>query len=302
MKIAITTPTGHVGRAVVDYLLDFGGDIRVKLLGRRPEKMREFIRRGAEFGTGSQDDVDFLSRETEGCNALFWVTPPGHGSDDVRAFQNRLAKTAATAIRVNRIPRVVNLSSIGADLESGAGPVSGLHDVEELLNEAVRDITHLRPGFFFENLLWQVDSLRKWGRISLPLSGTTRYPMLAARDIGRAAAGRLVNPSWTGHNICELHGPVDLSFDEVAKILADVMGRKIVYIKCDSREMRQYLIDNGISENAADLLVEMYAAAESGKMKTLEPPSESTTTSTTLEEFARETLLPLMSVPASQTM
>ena len=35
MKIAITTPTGHVGSAVVDFLLDFGGNVSVKLLGRQ---------------------------------------------------------------------------------------------------------------------------------------------------------------------------------------------------------------------------------------------------------------------------
>ena len=251
------------------------------------------------MGIGSQDDADYLVRETEDVEALFWVTPPGYGSDNLRAFQNRLGKAAATAIRTNRIPRVVNLSSIGADLESGAGPISGLHDVEELLNDAVHDITHLRPGFFFENLLWQLDTIRKWGRISLPLSGTTRYPMIATRDIGRVAAERLVNPGWTGRNICELHGPADLCFDEVAEILTEVLGRKIVYIKCDPQEMRQYLIENGMSENAADSLLEMYAAVEAGRMKTLQPRSAKTTTPTTLAEFARETLLAQLTVPAA---
>ena len=186
---------------------------------------------------------------------------------------------------------MVNLSSIGADLESGAGPISGLHDVEELLNDAVHDITHLRPVSSYENLLWQLDTLRKWGRISLPLSGTTRYPMIAIGDIGRAAAQRLANPSWTGRNICELHGAAELCFDEVAKILTEVLGRKIVYIKCDPQEMRQYLLENGMSENAADSLLEMYAAVEAGKLKTLQPRSAKTTTPTTLAEFARETLL-----------
>jgi uncharacterized protein YbjT (DUF2867 family) len=299
MKIAITTPTGHVGRAVTDYLLDFGGDIRVKLLGRRPDKMRDFLNRGAEMGVGALDDADFLARETEDVEALFWVTPPGYGSDNLRAFQNRLGKAAATAIRTNRIQRVVNLSSIGADLESGAGPIGGLHDVEELLNDAVHDIAHLRPGFFYENLLWQLDTLRKWGRISLPLSGTTRYPMIATSDIGRAAAQWLANPSWTGRNICELHGAAELCFDEVAKILTEVLGRKIVYIKCDPQEMRQYLIENGISENAADSLLEMYAAVEAGKLKMLQPRSAKTTTPTTLAEFARETLLAQLTVPAA---
>ena len=138
MKIAITTPTGHVGSAVVDFLLDLGGDIELKLLGRRPEKLRDFARRGAKMAIGAQDNVDYLVQATQGVDALYWATPPGYGSDNVRAFQNRLGKAAATAIRTNRIPRVVNLSSIGAELESGAGPISGLHDVERLLDEVRR--------------------------------------------------------------------------------------------------------------------------------------------------------------------
>ena len=94
MKIAVATPTGHVGSAVVDFLLEFGGDIRVVLLGRRPDRLKEFVRRGAEMAIGSQDDADYLVKATRGVEALFWATPPGYGSDDVRAFQNRLGRAA----------------------------------------------------------------------------------------------------------------------------------------------------------------------------------------------------------------
>ena len=107
--------------------------------------------------------MDFLVRATRDVDALLWVTPPGYGSDDLRTFQNRLGQAAATAIRTNWIPRVVNLSSIGAQWGSGVGPINGLHDVEGLLDEVTTNVIHLRPGFFFENLLWQQDSIRKWG-------------------------------------------------------------------------------------------------------------------------------------------
>ena len=167
MKIAITTPSGHVGSAVADCLLDVG-DSELKLLARRRHTLKRFIERGATTAIGSQDDSDYLTAATEDVEALLWVTPPGYGSDNVRAFQTRLAKAAAKAIRINQIPRVVNLSSIGAFLDAGAGPISGLHDVESILDDAADSILHLRPGFFFENLLWQLDSIRGSGLISLP--------------------------------------------------------------------------------------------------------------------------------------
>jgi uncharacterized protein YbjT (DUF2867 family) len=299
MKIAITTPTGHVGSAVADFLLDHG-DIRVTLLGRRSEKLKRFVERGALVSTGSMDDANFLVKATEDADALFWVTPPGYGSDNVRAFQNRLGQAAATAIRTNRISRVVNLSSIGAQFASGVGPISGLHDVEYWLDDAVGDITHLRPGFFFENLLWQWDSIKTWGRISLPISGSRRYPMIATRDIGRAAAERLSDETWTGHCVRELHGPADLCHDEVAGILSEALEREIVYVQCGRQEARQALLDNAISENAADLLLELYDAVDTGKLRATQHRSAETTTPTTLSEFAYEALLPMVSEPVAR--
>jgi uncharacterized protein YbjT (DUF2867 family) len=297
MKIAVTTPTGHVGSAVTDFLLEFGGDITVKLLGRRPDKLQEYVDRGAEIAIGAQDDSDYLVSATRGVDALFWATPPGYGSDDLRAFQNRLGNAAATAIRTNKIPRVVNLSSVGANLSSGVGPINGLHDVEVLLDNVATNITHLRPGFFFENLLWQLESIRKWGRISLPISGTKSYPMIATRDIGRVAATRLASSDWTGHFVQELHGPADLTFKEVAQIVGEVLGRKIVYIKCDPQEMRDNILSAGMTEKAADLMLEMYDAFENGRLRTTQTRSNVTATSTTLNEFVREVVLPMIAHP-----
>ncbi len=294
MKIAITTPTGHVGSAVADFLLDLGGDVHVKLLGRRPEKMAGFVRRGAEMAIGAQDNADYLVQATQDVDALFWVTPPGYGSDNLRAFQNRLGKAAATAIRINRIPRVVNLSSIGAELESGAGPICGLHDVEGLLDEAGGSTTHLRPGFFFENLLWQLDSIKNSGTFSLPVSGSRRYPMIATRDIGRVAAERLADGSWTGQSVNELHGPAELSFDEVAEILSEALGRTIDFVQCGRQQMRQAIIERGVSENAANAMLEMYDAVESGRLRPTQPRLRQTATPTALAEFARSVMLPLL--------
>ena len=297
MKIAVTTPSGHVGSAVADFLLDSGGDIQVKLLARRPKDLDKFVHRGAELVIGSQDDADYLVSATQDVDALFWVTPPGFGSDNLRAFQNRLGIAGSFAIRANHIPRVVNLSSIGAQLSSGVGPISGLYDVEGLLDEAADNITHLRPGFFFENLLMQLDSITKWGRISLPISGSRSFPMIAACDVARVAAVRLVDPTWTGMYIRELHGSADLSFDEAAEIISQVLGRKILYIRSDKQEARHALLNTGMSENLADLLLEMYDAVEMGRLQPLQPRSLESTTPTTLAEFIHEVMLPLIAQP-----
>ncbi len=299
MKIAITTPAGHVGSAVADFLLNLGGDVNVKLLGRRPDGLRKFMERGAALVVGSLDDAGFLTTATQDVDALFWVTPPGYGSDNVRAFQNRLGKAAASAVRFNQVPRVVNLSSIGAQVSAGAGPINGLHDIEQRLDDATDNVTHLRSGFFFENLLWQAESIKNEGKISLPVSGSKRFPMIATRDIGEVAAQRLTDEQWTGHSRRELQGPTDLSFDEVASILSQALGRKIEYAKCDPQAMRHVLLDSAISENAADLMLEMYDAVETGRLRPTQPRTAETTTPTTLAEFAHDVILPKIAAPVA---
>lgn len=299
MRIAITTPSGHVGTVVVDTLLDLGSDIQVKLLARRPHTLTKFVQRGAKTAIGALDDPEYLIDATRDVDALFWATPPGYGSDNVRAFQNRLGKAAAKAIRTNKIDCVVNLSSIGAENDAGVGPINGLHDVEQILSDAAANITHLRPGFFFENLLWQIDSIRTSGTICLPVSGSRRYPMIATRDIGRVAAKRLASPNWTGQNVRELHGPADLSFDEAAAAVSQGLGHKVTYVKCNRDQARQAMLAGGVSDNAADLMLELYDAVESGRLRPMQTRSAETTTPTTLAEFAREVMLPKVAQPVS---
>ena len=111
--------------------------------------------------------------------------------------------------------------------------------------------------------------------------------MIATRDIGRVAAARLASRGWIGHFVRELHGPADLSFDEVARIVGDVLGRKVEFVKCTQDQARQALLENAMSENAIELMLEMYEAVEEGRLR---PSSRvlRTTTPTTLAEFARE--------------
>jgi hypothetical protein len=90
-----------------------------------------------------------------------------------------------------------------------------------------------------------------------------------------------------------------LSYDEVAGILSEALGRKIVYVKCDRQEMRQLLLDNALSEDAADLVLEMYDAIETGRLRPSQSRSAGTTTPTTLAEFAHEVMLPMLAHPVA---
>lgn len=297
MKIAVTTPTGHIGKAVTNHLLDAGA--QVTLLVRFPEKVKEFADRGATVLQGSQDDKDFVTSATQGVDALLWLTPPDFLSSDLREFFNRMGQAAAAAIRANRIPRVVHLFSTGAHLASDAGPVAGHHDVERRLDEVVAHITHLRPSFFFENYFRQLEPIKKHGRIFMTMSGATRIAMVATKDIAHVAALRLLDHTWTGRTVRGLHGPADLSFDEAAAAIGRGLERPVAHMRVPEDQARQAMRAGDMSEHVTEMLLELYRGIESGLFRPAEPRTATTTTPTTLEQFAREVLKPLVSEPVT---
>jgi uncharacterized protein YbjT (DUF2867 family) len=298
MKIAVTSPSGHIGSLVADYLLAAGADVR--LLARKPEKLSRLVNRGAGVAEGSLEDQKFVVEATRGVDALFWVTPPDLGASDFREFQSRVGRTAAEAIRVNRIPRVVNISSVGAHLRSGGGPINGLYDVEQLLDRVATHVMHLRAGYFFENFLVQLESIKWEGKIRLPVSGSRRIPMIATRDIARVAADKLVETTWTGRCVRGLHGPADLSFDEAAAAISQGLQREVVFVRVEGDVARQAMVAAGLSGQVADVMLEMYRSIDAGALRPQEQRSPETFTPTRLVDFARETIRPLIEEPAGK--
>jgi uncharacterized protein YbjT (DUF2867 family) len=292
MKIVITTPTGRVGSKVVENLLS--SKAKLILLSRDADKARRFVRKNVEIRQGSLDDLKFVVDASYGADVLFWITPPNMTASDLRHYQNLCGRAAAEAVRVNGIPRVVNLSSVGAHLGSGTGPINGLHDVEILLDGVAQNITHLRPGWFFENFLHHVNSIRDFSAIFLPIEGTTRYPMIATKDIAAAACEVILDTAWKGRNILGLHGPTDLSLIEAAERLSRGVGREIRYVKISDDEARKAMRSTGFSDNVIELMLELYHSVENGTLKVVEPRTGRTTTPTTLEQFSRDVLAPLI--------
>src|SRR5688500_18768014 len=109
MKIVITTPTGHVGSRVTQLLIQAG--VRPTLLARNPSRLPEEVRQVSEVLQGDLSDAEFLVRATEGADAVFWVMPSNEMSDDMLGDSRKVGRNAAEAVRKNKIPRVVLLSS-----------------------------------------------------------------------------------------------------------------------------------------------------------------------------------------------
>jgi uncharacterized protein YbjT (DUF2867 family) len=287
MKVAITTPTGKIGSALTERLL--GTDHDLILLARDPAKLKAFTDRGATVHAGSLDDKDYVVNATRGVDVLFWVIPPNFASNDYRADQNKAGDSAVAAIAENKISRVVYISSIGAQLGEGVGPINGLHDVEKKLAQTDAHVINLRAGYFMENFLFAAPSISSDSAIYLPISGSARAPFIATSDIAKLAAELIQDTSWTGKSNVELIGPEELSFEEVAETIGDAIGKKVSYFEATSDQAREALIGMGVSQNVADTYVEMYSAFRANKVVPETAPRKGRTT---FKAFAEQVFRP----------
>src|SRR5438552_11113745 len=213
MKILVTTPTGKIGRKVVPELL--APEFSVRVIARDPARLPAEIQGQVEVVRGSTDDPVTLRRALDGVEALFWCVPSQPLQEThARTYYERFARAGCEAIRRAGTPRVVTISAGGKSLARNAGPISGLHAMEDILNESGAAIRHRRCGFFMENFLREAQPIWERGVFSCPMPGHIPIPMVAAGDIADAALRWLVRRDWKGIAGVAVHGPEDLSCNQ----------------------------------------------------------------------------------------
>jgi len=284
--------SGHTGRVVAKNLLEHGQKVRV--VGRNAERLRDLADLNAEIFIADVSDAPGLTKAFRGADAAYVLVPPNPTSTDYRAFQERTSDAIATAIQNSGIKRVVALSSFGADKASGTGPVVGLHNLEQKLNQIDdTNVLYLRAGYFMENTLPQVAVVRMMGSVAGPVRPDLKLPMIATQDIGAAVAKALVDGDFRGKQTKELQGERDLNYVEAAAIIGKAIDKSSLgYVQAPDDQFRAALTQMGMSANMATLILEMAGALNSGHMRALEGRTGSNSTPTSFETFVEEEFAP----------
>jgi uncharacterized protein YbjT (DUF2867 family) len=292
MKILVTTPTGDIGRIVVEELL--APEFSVRVIVRDPARLPEEIHRHVEVMRGSADDTATLRRALTGVDALFWCVPPESIHEtNVRGHYERFARAAGKAVREAQTPRVVTISAGGNGSTHNAGAISGLRAMENILDQSGAAIRHLRCGMLMENLLAQAESIAEHGVISYPMPGHIPIPMVAATDVADMALRWLVRCDWNGIESATVHGPEDISFGQVAAVIERILERPVRYQEASPNHYAQALIERGASTEYARNQIDMFAALANGVLRA-EPRTAEMTTPTTLSAWAASELRPLL--------
>ena len=215
--------TGHVGGATAQHLLAQGRKVRA--LVRNREKAANWADQGVELVDGDWNDAAAVERALEGVDGAFVMLPAVWApSPDFREAKNVIANYVEALDRTVP-PRVVVLSSMGANRTSGLGMITALSLLEEGLRHLTLPIAYVRAGGFFENFLYGLHVAQD-GTLPVYYNPTSRKStMIATDDIGAQVVTLLTGPAWSGHRVVELGSMV--SADEVAAQLGEVLQRDV---------------------------------------------------------------------------
>lgn len=282
--IAITGATGNIGSMITADILSKGQNVRC--IARTVDNLKRTAVKGADIAAVSLEDTAALSNAFTGVDAVFAMIPPHYQASDFRAFQNAIGASISEAVETSGVKYVVNLSSQGAHLTDKTGPIKGLHDQEQRLNKLKGvNILHLRPTYFMENLLANIDMIKQMNIMGSAIRGDMNIPMIATQDIARFAAERLLKKDFSGITVKDLLGQRDVSMNEAAEIIGKKIDRPdLKYVQFSYEDTEKALVDMGFSSDVARLFIEMSKAFNQGLINT--PRTQENTTDTPLEKFA----------------
>lgn len=293
VMIVVTTPTGAIGRQVLPHLLDRVAPVRV--IARDPARLPAHIREHVEVVTGSHSDIDVVTQAFADADAVFWLLPPVHRGASLEAAVLDFTRPACEAFKSQGVERVVGVSSIGrgSAVVGNAGLVTASLAMDDLIASTGVSYRALAMPSFMDNLLRQVEVIKAEGIFFAPLSPDLKRPTCATRDIAAVAAELLLDDSWSGYDSVPVLGPEDLSNNDMARIMSEVLGRPIRFQQVSGEAYKATMLESGMSEAMAQGMYDMLKAKENG-LDNAEPRTPQSTTPTTFRQWCEEVLAPAL--------
>lgn len=253
---------GRAGGETARALVDMGMPVRVVL--RQPGQGEKWAGLGADVAIGAVEDEASLVSAMKGASGVFVLSPPPAEGDPYMRGE-KTGAALARAVRRAGVPRVVALSSIGAQHREGTGIIAMLNSLERQLEGAAPSIAFLRPGYFIETWEEVAQSAIADGVLPSFLEPAQKIPMVSTMDVGNAAASLLVS-AFSGRRIVELRGPQDWSANDVAAAFATVLGRSVAAAFVPREARTAILVQEGVAPEVAEALCGMYDGLASGRV------------------------------------
>lgn len=289
--IVVTAPTGQIGHQVLQHLLNSGEPVRV--IARDPSRLLSQARERVEIMQGSHGDADVVSQAFAGADAVFWMAPPDFSSKSVEAAYVDFTQPACDAFKSHGVRRVVGISALGrgTPVAGNAGPATASLAMDDLIVSTGVSYRALLMPSFMDNILRQAEPIKSQGMFFSPIAGDRKFPTCATRDVAAVAAKLLLDHSWSGQSSVAVLGPEDLSFDDMAHIMSEVLGTPVRFQQIPGEAFKANMTGFGMSDAMAQGLLDMAVAKDNGLDNDVARTPQSTTP-TTFRQWCEEVLKP----------
>src|SRR5262249_27511620 len=227
-KVLITGATGDTGRATVNERLARGHEGRALAHGQ-DDRSKRLQERGVEVVYGDLLDFGQVRAALSGVQRAYFVYPIRPGILQATAYFAQAAKEAG-------VDGIVNMSQKSAREDAKSHAATDHWISERVFDWSGVPTVHIRPTYFAEWLLYLAPMI-KAGLLHVPF-GTGKHAPIAAEDQGRVIAGILEDPAAHKGKIYPLFGPVEYTYEETARVLGRVLGKRVEYKQVDFEEFK----------------------------------------------------------------
>ena len=288
--IVLTAPTSKIGRQVLANLLAKQAQIRV--IARDPMKLSDETRRAVEVVQGSHSEAGVVAKAFKGADTVFWLVPADPQAANAYAAYVNFSRPGCEAMKAEGVKRVVAVSSLGRGWPKEAGNVTGTLAMDDAIAATGVSFRGLACATFMDNIARQSESLKTKGVFFGVTPSDLKAPACATRDIAQVAAELLLDPAWSGVEEVPILGPEDLSPNEMAAILTDVLGKQVSYQEMAMEDFKGMLTGR-MSEGMAQAMVDMMVAKNEGSDH-LVTRSTAASTPTTFRTWCETVLKPAL--------
>lgn len=252
--ILVTGASGNAGAALARALAAAGHSVRAA--ARRPDGLPA----GVAFARFDFTDPSTFGPALAGVRRVFLLRPPQLA--DVRRQLDPFLQAMARA----GVEHVTFLSLIGAQ----SNRLVPHHAIEQRLMASGVGWTMLRCGFFMQNLTGahRVE-IRDLGEIVVP-AGRGKTAFVDVRDIAGVAARTLTEDGHAGRAY-PLTGAVALDYYEVASVLSQTLGRRIVYRRPSLLRFARHSLAHGAAPAFVAVMAGIYTTTRLGMAATVTP-------------------------------
>ncbi len=265
MNIVLTGSLGHISKPLAKELL--WEHHSVTIISSQRDRRPAIEAMGAHAAIGNLLNRDFLLQSFEQADAVYCMVPPNFSHPDQIAYYEEVMSAYVHAIWQTGIKRVIHLSSYGADLPSGTGFITGSYRCEKML-DTLTDVrvTHIRPTYFYYNLLAFIPLIKSAGFIGAVYGDEDPLALVSPLDIAATIAEEIIITGESSHHRYVTSD--DRTCNEIAQVLGKAIGKTdLIWKTLAPEQVLKSLLANGVPHNAAQMLVEIGQATHSGILR-----------------------------------